>query len=653
LNAAQSSTDCYGGPCHPASRAIDGDSDTFSSTEFSNGTHWLKVSMSPQKVDWVVLDASTNNDGDEINLSLYREDALVGYCRMPRRSEYIDELKYWCDSSGLTVDSLLLSVSESKWHDLPRETRMSVREVTVGTTADTDSTQSGTDCSNGVFINSDVDHGLFNATQSSTKCDYGMPCYNASNAIDGNRITWSRTEPSNDTTWLKVSMLPQTVDWVTLEAFINTAYHEEIKVSLYREGIHVGDCNAHPGSHDFVKASRTTWPSYTLWCGNSGLTVDSVMLTIEWTERDYYMNWWTSLYVYEVTVGRWGIPEWVYLPATGLGFLGISTILANAFVIGFYKKKWQETIPFIYIMIAVCDSVTGSVALCHALMLTNHPSISYIIEAGHTYLRSDLFLVLVYIVLQSGTRTSLFYNVVLTAVRTINITQPFYLIKKHIILVCVTLYPMIWFGIMIVDSYLGLRGKGVSVTDVIFLVYPGWDIILEWKYFFNEGEQFVRQQAIFITIFLAIPLALPAVIAIICAILQIYSLMKPSKFTPTTMRERQMTVTILILTMLCLVCNMPLTILVLYRCVVESGTLRGGTGFSFWKLSETSYYLFSYSLGTLLPFLQALLNPAILLLRGAALRTFVVETFRFRRFSTRRNPTVVTEVNTRGSEPGQ
>ena len=278
-----------------------------------------------------------------------------------------------------------------------------------------------------------------------------------------------------------------------------------------------------------------------------------------------------------------------------------------------------------YIMIGVCDSITGIVSICHAYILANHRDVALLIEAGHTYLRSDMFLIIVYIILQSATRTSLFYNTVLTVLRTINISQPFYIINKSAIIKCVVFYPILWVIVMIVDSYLGEQGD--SVGEVLFIVSPGWDITVQSSPYLNFDPYYYQKvlQIVFMILFLVIPLVLPVLIAIICAGLQMYSLLKPSTINPPSSKERSMTVTIIMLTMLCLVCNIPFTIFVLVRCV--------GDALQIWEYSQLPdngrlYYLFSYILGTLLPFCQALLNPVFLLLRGAALRKFVLETLK-------------------------
>ena len=124
-------------------------------------------------------------------------------------------------------------------------------------------------------------------------------------------------------------------------------------------------------------------------------------------------------------------------------------------------------------------------------------------------------------------------------------------------------------------------------------------------------------QGLFIT-FIAIPLVIPTTVCIICAVIQIYSILKPSTISPPSIRERRMTVTIIMLTLVCLVCNVPYTGSYIYILL----NTNMGEGLSIQIIG------FSYIFNTLLPFIQAILNPTILLMRGAALRSFVVTNFR-------------------------
>ena len=59
-------------------------------------------------------------------------------------------------------------------------------------------------------------------------------------------------------------------------------------------------------------------------------------------------------------------------PATAIGLIGLLSIFSNGFVIAFYLKKRNEVIPLMYIILAACDSVTGTVALFHAYILPTY-----------------------------------------------------------------------------------------------------------------------------------------------------------------------------------------------------------------------------------------------------------------------------------------
>ena len=579
-NASQSSTWCwYNGDCFNASIAIDGDMRIISMTYPSTGLHWWRVDMSPLRVHKVELKAGTSN-GEQIEVTLYWGGAAVGACKSHYGSWSTTET-LTCDN--VVADSIKLTVNSTK------VTVLLVAEMTV---------------SGKLYY--DLDGGtvkLSNATQSSTRCstcNKTRTCYNVSSAIDGNMTTHSLTEYTNGTTsstneqysshWLRVSMSPGKVGQVVVKAGTDGV---EVGVELYMEDVLVGRCPPHPGD-----GKRRVIP-----CGGLGEVIaDSLKLTVN-------SDKWTDLYVWDIRVSRFKLPNWVYVLATGLGLLGLFTILANIFVIGFYQKKRQEAVPLMYIMIAICDSITGFVAICHSVVFTNYPAVAHILKGGYYWnTKADWFIVTLYVILQSGTRTSLFYNTLLTAVRTINITLPFHLIKKLIVILSAVVYPVLTVIAMIIATYRDIT----DTLSTVFMVFPGVDIAID-----KEGKTTIEERALFMIIMMIIPLILPTIIVIICAALQIISILKPSTFSPTTHRERSMTITIILLTMVCMICNLPYTFFLLYECAVN---------FEVGGLSYKMLPMVFYSLCTLLPFMQALINPTILLIRGAALRTFVLET---------------------------
>ena len=296
-------------------------------------------------------------------------------------------------------------------------------------------------------------------------------------------------------------------------------------------------------------------------------------------------------------------PAWYLLLYAALGLLGLFTIISNGFIIGFYQNKWNEVVPLTYNMIAVCDSVTGVLTVCHACLFT--------CSSFHFEIARYIFPV-VYTVLQTMTRTSLFYNTMLAVVRTINITRPFYRINKCIMVCCAILYPVFLVLFFMIDAVIACTSPIYTAYYLDYFlndIFPGIEIVTKIM------PSVIQDRGKALIIF-GIPLILPAIISLICAVVQIYSILKPSVISPPSNRERRMTMTIIMLTLVCLICNIPYTLFISYRLYISSNVNIDGQG------------IFCYLLHTLLPFIQAFLNPTILLQRGAALRTFVVITFR-------------------------
>ena len=280
-----------------------------------------------------------------------------------------------------------------------------------------------------------------------------------------------------------------------------------------------------------------------------------------------------------------------------LGLLGLSTIISNGFIIGFYQDKWKQIVPLMYNMIAICDSVTGVVTVCHACIFTFGLVHS---EKGRRYIYP-----VVYTILQTITRTSLFYNTMLAVVRTINITRPFYRINKHVMVCCAIFFPLFFGLIFMIDVFV------IYYEDYFIDIFPGHVILYT---IMPRATDYRITFGVALIIF-GIPLVLPVIISLICAVVQIHSILKPSVISPPSNRERRMTMTIIMLTLVCLICNIPYT---LYLYLLYSNFLIMGR----------DRLIYFYVLHTLLPFIQAILNPTILLQRGEALRTFVVITFR-------------------------
>ena len=105
-----------------------------------------------------------------------------------------------------------------------------------------------------------------------------------------------------------------------------------------------------------------------------------------------------------------------------------------------------------------------------------------------------------------------------------------------------------------------------DVPTALFSKYPGVGMIGNIN---ASAEIATVLKCVVITCLIAIPFVLTAIIAPVCAVFQIYSLLISPVISPTTVKERRMTVTIIILKVVCLVCNVPYTAAWLYLSTKE------------------------------------------------------------------------------------
>jgi len=131
VNATQTSTDSG----WPASNAIDGDWDTDSHTEWDNGTHWWRASLTkPMTVHQVELRAGSYGN---ITVDLYKGEELTGQCG--NHSGYTSRYTLECTQDvPWSVDTVMLTMTSTQ------ETDLRVYEVLVRGTKITTPTKAPT-----------------------------------------------------------------------------------------------------------------------------------------------------------------------------------------------------------------------------------------------------------------------------------------------------------------------------------------------------------------------------------------------------------------------------------------------------------------------------------------------------------------------------
>ena len=209
-------------------------------------------------------------------------------------------------------------------------------------------------------------------------------------------------------------------------------------------------------------------------------------------------------------------------------------------------------------------------------------------------------------------RISVFYNLLLFVIRTINIVSPFYIIKRRLVLSSLITIPWIpWFPIIVHQFYTTMEYQGDDYMSykmrILSSSYLVGDSIV------NETLRLGHYPVILICVVL--PFVLPSLISIFSLSLQLKSLvLEPSpRCDRDTDREKiKAAVTILLLTLLFSICNTSCVSFWISVCLNENSTYLS---------SRTAVWV--YVTGVTMPFLHSAVSPTILIWRGHSIKNMV------------------------------
>ena len=264
--------------------------------------------------------------------------------------------------------------------------------------------------------------------------------------------------------------------------------------------------------------------------------------------------------------------------------------------------------PVLYIILAMCDFVSGFIALLHAGLMFNMLSGRWDDDGDKLWLIS-----ISYTFTTVTSRTSILYNVILAVARTINIIHPFYIIKKTWVVISAVIYPFLWVCISVADIIIMLRVGGWVFVYLEFNVpIPGECVM--------TGDCNATQNTV-VFVLLGIPFIIPVILMGICAIIQIYTLLKQPTVTNTgkASKQRNMTVTIALMTITCILCN--IVYIILWVLVYYTDL--------FLALPNRWSIIIPYIASTTLPFINSSINPLILIIRGSEIREYVMRYVRY------------------------
>ena len=301
----------------------------------------------------------------------------------------------------------------------------------------------------------------------------------------------------------------------------------------------------------------------------------------------------------------------IYTCAPGI-LLSILAIILNIFVINFYWKSdvTVSVVPLLYTFIASMDilSAVGSIHMYVVSLFLNKELISY----GTANVNAMIF----FFFTQVCSRSSVFYNLVLAVSRTIMILKPFYQINIKVVIMTCIVYAVPWIflhGFNIQESrsnyLLHMSGNGLTIGSGF-----------AYKIGQMEGSSYPTK-TFFIVSMLPdlVAFVVPVIIVIITCAIQVISLHRSSQF-PTSSNERHVTITVLLMSTLFVLCNTP------YCGSMVAMMIRVLAGIRHKISEERSYYITVIS-ATILPVLNAALNPVIITTRSSEMRRKFVDLF--------------------------
>ena len=147
--------------------------------------------------------------------------------------------------------------------------------------------------------------------------------------------------------------------------------------------------------------------------------------------------------------------------------LGLESVILNTFVIIFYYPKRQNTIPFVYVVVGLFDFLTGITSLVHSVILICDVAL---VDAEEEPTIFGLFSIGI-ILAAVTSRTSIYCNVVLAVIRTINIVRPFYCINRDLVTRIFILYPLGWLFLSSVHMVVLSRHSSVGFSEAYFRLF--------------------------------------------------------------------------------------------------------------------------------------------------------------------------------------
>lgn len=354
--------------------------------------------------------------------------------------------------------------------------------------------------------------------------------------------------------------------------------------------------------------------------------------------------------------------------------LGVGGVILNVGIMSFYWEKIKSLVPFLYFILSSSDFVTAVCAVGHSVIFIA------ILALKNSGFESILWLlILCYFLTVVTFKVSVFVSTVFAVIRTVNIASPLIKMRKKRVIASIFL----WLGISLAMSVLhiwifvratkdeGFRAARIpkkSITPSITVTEArefesDWKIVSETfliGFFYQpnkgkflrrlfQGDRFQASQAFgqdwrneqkqdpvisecLISMgYTASPITLCATITLVATVIQVVLLLRTDTRKGTTdpegemRKNRKISVTIILIGANFIICSFSTLYYPFALCFQNNKTQRPNSLY-YNKVYVSSYIPF---------FLNAVLNPLILVLRASQLREYMCSSFcntnRFRR----------------------
>ena len=291
---------------------------------------------------------------------------------------------------------------------------------------------------------------------------------------------------------------------------------------------------------------------------------------------------------------------YIYFSAPSI-LLSIVTITLNIFVIKFYWKRELTVVPLLYTLIASLDILTA-IGIIHIYVVF----LLYKKECIGEWTANVNVMILCFFI-QISYRCSVFSNLLLAVSRTIMILRPFYQINIKAAILTSILYSVPWM------VFYGINVHQFHGDYTEMMALEGYLIGTGLAYYTRSADAYYMVAAMpDIVAFL-----IPVIIVIATCLIQIRSLHRSSQF-PTSSNQRHVTTTVLLMSTIFVLCNSPFS----FFFTVDLIFYLTGYFESWYRLAYDGqrFYFITALSATLLPILNASLNPVIIITRSSGMR---------------------------------